>query len=216
VATKSGSCIEQAGSPQQAAVPGSLPEGPGGDGASPGAAAVAVGVGGLAAFALVVYRWPTIKYGFVGLFTRLVKPKILDHDVRAQIHELVQSDPGIHASAVARRLELAGGQTRYHLSVLRREGLLTLVRMDGTRHYFPTGKFPPDRMRAIAALRSPANRRIYEAIRAAPGRSVKSTAEAASVAPSTVVRAAGRLARAGLVRRRRDGRTVRLEPTEAA
>ncbi|MBI2079113.1 MAG: helix-turn-helix transcriptional regulator [Euryarchaeota archaeon] len=85
----------------------------------PGAAlAGATGVAG--AVALI----PRLRWTVLALFSRLRPHRLLDQNVRAQIHELVQGDPSIHMGEVARRLEIGATTAVHHLRVMVREGLL--------------------------------------------------------------------------------------------
>lgn len=81
----------------------------------------------------VAYRHALGLLGF-GLFTRLVRPKLLEHEGRSQIVAAVANDPGIHARALARLLDQPRSAMEYHLAVLVREGLLAAYTSRG----FPT------------------------------------------------------------------------------
>src|SRR5688500_18149623 len=83
-----------------------------------------VGAGGVAVGALA-WIWHHWRLAFLPLFTRLLRPKLLDQPVRSGIYDLVDAEPGIHHAAIAQRLGLAEGQALYHLDVLTRERLLS-------------------------------------------------------------------------------------------
>lgn len=56
--------------------------------------------------------------------------------VRRRIADYVRSNPGVHFSAIERELDLATGQTQYHLRKLLRRGELTVEERYGKTHYF--------------------------------------------------------------------------------
>lgn len=146
------------------------------------------------------------------LYSRLAKPRVLDHDVRARMLALIAREPGIHSRELARALGVGDGQVAYHLGVLVREKQLVSVGLPGMRHWFVAGRCPPSRARALAALRDPTRRRLYEAVVATPGATVTDLAGRARVSVGQGSRAASALERVGLVERRRVGKSVHLVP----
>ncbi len=146
------------------------------------------------------------------LFTRLRRSELLDQKVRGQIHELVGVEPGIHASAIARTLELAQGQVHYHLSVLVREGVLRRVGGPARRRYFVTGAFSTADMERIALLRSTPASALFEVLQANPGANVSTLAKRLHWSLPRVSRVLSAMERAGLVERRQNGRQVEVFP----
>lgn len=176
---------------------------------------LAVGIVGLfgagAAFALG--KFPHL--GALVLYSRIAKPRVLDQSVRARVFDLVEREPGIHAGQLLRSLETAEGQTAYHLGVLARERALVSVGLPGMKHWFVAGRFSPDQMRAIALLRDPTRRRIYESIVEGPGTTLRSLAARVGVSVAQCSRGVRALADAGLVERRPSGRELALWPARA-
>ncbi|MBI2077506.1 MAG: hypothetical protein HYT80_03920, partial [Euryarchaeota archaeon] len=136
---------------------------------NPGTVFLVVGGGAGAAGWLMWAFVPRFRYLGIALFTRLTQPTLLRLETRSQIHELVHQDPGIHANAIASRLELGHGTTEYHLRVLVRERLLDRVVLPGFRCYFPHGRFAPLQMRRLATLRTKGLSDALHLIRAQPG-----------------------------------------------
>jgi predicted transcriptional regulator len=186
-------------------VPGDALQGPAGP-----AVAVGVAVAGLVA-ALVYFRSRIHLLALV-LFTRLVRPRVLDLPTRQRIHDLVSAEPGIHANAIAERLDLAGGETLYHLRVLAREGVLQRVDSWGRRQYFVAGRYGRAQMGSLAALQLPALARLYGLVVETPGGSLTEIARRAGLSVGRVSRLSRRLERAGLVERHAHGRELRLVP----
>ena len=189
--------------------------GGGGDMGAIGPAA-GVGLGAALLVGLVVYNGSRFHYLALLLFSRVAKDRALDLEARQRIHQLVASDPGIHASAIGDRLDLAHGQLLYHLHVLVRERLVSRVGGIGTHNYFPHGKYAPGQMRAMAALRSPGHERVYDAVKANPGQPLSRIAAHAGLSLSRASRVSRRLESAGLVERRAAGREVFLLPRASA
>ena len=73
-------------------------------------------------------------------------------DVRHDIRNRVSTDPGIHFNALVRELDLASGQTQYHVRRLLRSGEIVSEELYGRTHYYPTDYDDWDR-RALALLR---------------------------------------------------------------
>jgi hypothetical protein len=178
----------------------------------PAGPAVGIGLGAGAATALLFLFRARLHLAGLLLFTRLARPKVLELDARQRIHELVTAEPGIHASAIAKRLELAQGESLYHLNVLVREKLLIRIGNWGQRSFFVAGRWAPRQMRAMAALRSAALDRLYLAVVANPGASLQRVARAAGYSIGRASRLSRRLEEVGLVQRRTAGRNVLLSP----
>ena len=193
---------------RQAAGLGAFVGPPGGSAAGWAAGGLAVAGVGILAWA----HWPRIKPFVLALFTRLERPRILDHRVRQEIRELVASDPGIHARAIMTALDLAEGQTRYHLNVLVREKVLSSM---GT-NYFVHGKYSPNQMRVVLALRNPSLERLLNLVRANPELTIGELAQRLQHSHSSVSKLARELEHIGLVETRKTGRTVRLVAARAA
>lgn len=188
------------------------PEGSGGSSSGGGCVpgALAVGLAGLftSGVTFALGKFPGL--GALLLYSRLAKPRLLDSAVRNKVFDLIANEPGIHSRQLVRGLDAADGQTAYHLGVLAREKLLVSVGVPGMRHWFVTGRFTSEQMRAIASLRDPTRRRVYEAVVADPGASLTSVSEIVGVSMPQGSRAARALERAGLIERRTAGRALSL------
>jgi predicted transcriptional regulator len=71
---------------------------------------------------------------------------------RDRIREHVVDHPGIHFNELTRALDLAPGQTQYHLKKLKRAENVVEESLYGRTHYF-TPEYGPWERRAIAVLR---------------------------------------------------------------
>ncbi len=200
-----------------AAQSGSGPSG--GSGASPGVALgawsapqgpVATGAGILSALVgLLYWAWPAVKGGAVGLFSRVEHDALLNHPVRSRIHQLVESQPGIHYQELVRQSGAGKGAVEHHLRKLTDGGLIVARRGAGFTCYFARGA---DRslMAGAPALKSDGARRILAYIQAHPGTASQAIAQQTGLDPATVSHHVQRLAEGGLVEVRRDGRSLAL------
>jgi predicted transcriptional regulator len=128
-----------------------------------------------------------------------------DRDHRDRIREYVAAHPGEHFNALTRALDLAPGQTQYHLKRLQRQDRVVAERLYGRTHYYTPDYDPADR-RAIAVLRRETARdvlfRLLETGPARPG----AVAEDLDIARSTLEWHLDHLVEQGLVEKRRDQR----------
>lgn len=105
--------------------------------------------------------------------------------VRRRIAEYVRSNPGVHFSAIVRDLDLATGQTQYHLRKLRRGGELTAEERHGKTHYFGDGYDEWERG-ALTLLRRETDRAIVALVLEAGPIAPAAIADRIDVARSTV------------------------------
>jgi len=72
--------------------------------------------------------------------------------VRERVHDHVEANPGVHFTAVREDLDIATGQTQYHLRKLVRAGDLVVEEIRGQTHYFD-GSYEPWERRVLAFVR---------------------------------------------------------------
>lgn len=146
------------------------------------------------------------------LYSRLVKPRLLDHTVRDRLHDLVSREPGIHSRELGRALGVADGQVAHHLGILARERLLVSIGLPAFRHWFVPGRYSRADMRAIAALRDPTRRALYDVVTANPGVTLAHAAGSVGVSKAAGSRAARALERVGIIERANVGQALVLRP----
>jgi predicted transcriptional regulator len=138
-------------------------------------------------------------------------------EVRERIRAHVAANPGEHFNALARALDLASGQTQYHLRRLERRDRVVSLALYGRTHYF-TPAYDEWQRGAIAVLRRETARDVLLSLldggAAAPG----DVADDVGIARSTLSWHVGHLVEQGLVEKRRDDRNrvtlVACEPAE--
>lgn len=80
-------------------------------------------------------------------------------ETRSQIQECIHQNPGIHFNAISRALDIATGQTQYHLRKLCRQEEITRESVCGRTHYYPKTYSEWERG-AIALLRRETTREV--------------------------------------------------------
>ncbi|MHC3439688.1 winged helix-turn-helix transcriptional regulator [Natrialbaceae archaeon A-gly3] len=126
-------------------------------------------------------------------------------DVRQNIRRQVSTDPGIHFNELVRELDLAAGQTQYHVRRLLRTEEIVSEELYGRTHYYPDGYDDWDR-RALALFRRETCRDVllylieYDSVRP------DAVADSLDIARSTLEYHLSHLTEEGLVEKRYDDR----------
>lgn len=80
-------------------------------------------------------------------------------DTRSRVRECIEHNPGIHFNGISRALDIATGQTQYHLRRLRRQEQVERESICGRTHYYPPTYSAWERG-AIALLRRETTREV--------------------------------------------------------
>ena len=139
-----------------------------------------------------------------------------DQPTRERLAAFVRAHPGLHFNELVRRLDLAPGQTQYHLRRLTADGDLYREEVSGRTHYFGPGFGPEDRL-LVALLRRETARDVCLELLERPRRPA-SLADDLGIARSTLEWHLDGLVDADVVRKRRDERgrvTLELADSEA-
>ncbi len=181
----------------------------------------AVGVGAVAtagAAAAVVWYWPLIKFAvsgfFAGLYARVPKDKVLEHDGRERVYELIKNEPGVATNNLADKVEFGWSTLTYHLRVLERTEMIVSVRDGRHKRFFDrtSGRYANGRKHLVSVLKNESTRDIATYILREPGTTQKEVGEAFGLAPSSVHWHVERLTEAELVTKLRDKHRVRYHP----
>ncbi len=133
-------------------------------------------------------------------------------DTRSRVRAHVETNPGVHFNAVSRNLDIATGQTQYHLRRLLRAGRLESAEICGRTHYFPDGYSPEERA-AIALLRRETTRELVMLLLERGETTPATLTEELDVARSTVEWHLSNLLEYDLVEKEYEGRHVSVRPT---
>jgi predicted transcriptional regulator len=124
----------------------------------------------------------------------------------------VEGNPGVHFNAVSRNLDIATGQTQYHLRRLLRADTLHSAEICGRTHYFPDGYSTRERA-AIALLRRETTRELVMLLLERGETTPGTLADEMGIARSTVEWHLSNLLEYDLVEKEYEGRTVSVRPT---
>lgn len=175
-----------------------------------------VGLGAVGAAAIALANRPLrekLMWGAVGLYTRLSKPDVMNHEERERLYGLIQSAPGTHFHGLQRKLDWNTGTLTYHLRVLERHGFI-VSRRDGIyRRFYLQGAAPrQDTMQGPTGLRAD----VLEAVQNQHGISQADLTLALGANKQTINYHVKALERAGTIRIERRGRETFLFPAHGA
>ena len=129
----------------------------------------------------------------------------LENERRKAIFEAVTAEPGLYLSAVSDHSDVPLSTVRHHVRILEEESLITSIKVDGKRRYFP---IDADDVELHAAFAEPTRRRLLEKLVTLGQAPNGQLADALDRDPSTISHHLTKLEEAGLVIRERDGRSV--------
>jgi DNA-binding transcriptional ArsR family regulator len=145
----------------------------------------------------------------IGLFTRLRTSDLLEHPVRAQIMQAIESLPGLHAQELARRINRPRSVVEHHLRTLERGGLIS-AQHSGTRIRYVSKSTP----RGVLPPAGPSAQRIFQLVQNRPGLTLRELADQARMSYRAVHYQVRRLEGEGLVFVS-PGETMRILPRPA-
>ncbi|MGQ9582543.1 MAG: winged helix-turn-helix transcriptional regulator [Thermoplasmatota archaeon] len=156
-------------------------------------------------------KYALLKLIVVPLYTKIRREEVLDHFTRGRIYGIVESSPGVHYTLIKKRLGVGNGTLTYHLATLEREGFIR-AEWDGLyKRFYPAG-FPASRTGAVEP--GPVQKEILGLVSSRPGVSQKEIALETGLSKRVVSYHISRLMEVGLIRVRRDGKSVLCYPGE--
>ncbi len=150
---------------------------------------------------------------FMLFYVKLKKEDVLEQFTRGRIYGYVEANPGEHFGAIRKALSLSNGNTVYHLQVLERQGFIKSKNDGMYKRFYPKGAvLPPDNSAPLPEI----HQRILSCIGEAPGISQMEIATLLGLHQSTLEYQLKKLAKTGLIRRKRSGRRVCYYGTKLA
>jgi predicted transcriptional regulator len=128
------------------------------------------------------------------------------------VFQLVKDTPGLGVTEIMRCAGIGWGTTVYHLDRLERAGMVASERAGLQRCFFPVGTTPREARRGLGALKADTTRGLASALLSQPGATQSELCDATGLSASALSKQVTKLETAGLVRRERDHKTVRLWP----
>jgi|GEM_PF-2530161 len=155
-----------------------------------------IAIGAVGGTDLGRYKFFTLM---IPLFTRLKKPKILDHFERGRIYEHIRKTPGDTYSSIRKALDIQNGALAHHLRVLEFHDYIVSRRDGMYKRFYPKGmKIPEGKHKSI-------QEQMLEMIMANPKITQKQMAERLGIDRSTVNYHVKILLAMGVIRSEKDG-----------
>jgi DNA-binding MarR family transcriptional regulator len=156
-----------------------------------------IAIGAVGSTDLGRYKFFTL---LIPLFTRLRRPKILDHFERGRIYEHIRKTPGDSYSSIRKALGLKNGALAHHLRVLEVHEYIVSRRDGMYRRFYPKG------MRIPEGGHKSIQEQLLEMIMANPRITQKEMAERVGIDRSTVNYHIKILMAMGVIRSEKDGK----------
>ncbi|MDX1612424.1 MAG: winged helix-turn-helix transcriptional regulator [Candidatus Thermoplasmatota archaeon] len=146
------------------------------------------------------------------------RDNVLEHDTRKAMHEYLWEVGSAHLRRIATALDLSTTNATWHLDKLRKADLVGEVKVNGYRMYYPKGggRILRDQCLMAAQVQSENAQAVVEYVAEHPGSHQREIARALDVNHGTARWHLGRLAEAGILEERKEGRTTTYRLTEEA
>lgn len=179
-------------------------------------AAASTGVGGWAGWS-ALKKWGLMgsAAGVAG-FSRIADDDLLEHPLRGQIFQVIQSNPGIHASGLARQVGVGWGTITHHLEKLEKGHLVATRKINNQKCFFENGgKVSRLDMAVAGAVKGDTASDIAGFVLGHPMTSQKDMAAALDISPALVSFHVKKLVNLGVLDKVRHGKETLLTTSEA-
>ncbi|MEA3137214.1 MAG: hypothetical protein QOC71_1495 [Thermoplasmata archaeon] len=187
-----------------------------------GAVAVtgSVGSAGIGSWAgwSALKKWGLLASGGAGVagFSRIDDSDLLEHPLRSQIFQVIQTNPGIHASGLARQVGAGWGTITHHLEKLEKGHLVAIRKVNNQKCFFENGgKVSRQDMAVIGAVKGDTAGDIASFVTSHPMTSQKQMAESLDLSPALVSFHVKKLVNLGVLDKVRHGKETLLTTSEA-
>ncbi len=179
-------------------------------------AAASTGVGSWAGWAaLKKWGWMASGGGIAG-FTRIADDELLEHPLRSQIFQVIQTNPGIHASGLARQVGAGWGTITHHLEKLERGHLVATRKINNQKCFFEQGgRVSRTDMAVAGAVRGDTASDIAGYVLGHPMTSQKDMAGSLDLSPALVSFHVKKLVNLGVLDKIRHGKETLLTTSDA-
>ncbi len=179
-------------------------------------AAGSAGAGGWAGLqALKKWGWLGTGLGGMAGFSRISNDELLEHPMRAQIFDVIKTHPGIHASQLAREMDVGWGTITHHLDKLQRAQMVTTRRVNNQKCFFEQGgEISRHDMQIASALKGDTASSIAAFVTHHPMTSQKQMAEALGISPALASFHVKKLVGLGVLEKMRHGKETLLTTSD--
>ena len=139
------------------------------------------------------------------IFLDNAEKKILELDARKKIYEVVRKYAGSHFREIERKSQLPTGSVKYHLSYLKKHGLVKEERDGNNVRYFPKD-FKPENKKILGLLRQKSVRDITLFILTNDNCNHEDIVKTVHISPSTVSWHLKKLEENNIVDSKKEGR----------
>jgi DNA-binding MarR family transcriptional regulator len=179
--------------------------------------AASAGIGGWAGWS-ALKKWGMVAGGAGGIagFSRIDDSELLEHPLRSQIFQVIQENPGIHASGLARQVGAGWGTITHHLEKLEKGHLVAIRKVNNQKCFFENGGSVSRQDMAIAgAVKGDTASDIASYVLSHPMTSQKEMAESLSISPALVSFHVKKLINLGVLEKVRHGKETLLTTTDS-
>jgi len=149
-------------------------------------------------------------------FTRIEASDLLEHPLRSQIFQVIQANPGVHASELSRQVGAGWGTITHHLDKLEKGKLVTTRRVNNQKCYFEDGgKVSSQDMAVASAVRGDSAAHITTFVATHPMTSQKAMAEQLGMSAALASFHVKKLVGIGVLEKIRRGKETLLTTTQA-
>ncbi|MES2155797.1 MAG: winged helix-turn-helix transcriptional regulator [bacterium] len=149
-------------------------------------------------------------------FTRIENSDLLEHPMRSQIFQVIQNNPGVHASELSRQVGAGWGTITHHLDKLEKGKLVTTRRVNNQKCYFEDGgKVSSQDMAVASAVRGDSAGQITSFVASHPMTSQKAMAGELGMSAALASFHVKKLVGVGVLEKIRRGKETLLTTTQA-
>lgn len=179
-------------------------------------AAGSASAGGWAGFQ-ALRKWGLAGSGVLGAagFSRINDADLLQHPLRGQIFDVIKTNPGIHASQLAREMDVGWGTITHHLDKLQKGKLVATRKVNNQKCFFEQGgEISRADMAIASALKGDTAAGIAGFVGSNPMTSQKTLAEALDISPALASFHVKKLVNLGVLEKFRHGKETLLTTSE--
>lgn len=177
--------------------------------------AATAGVGGWAGWS-ALKKWGWAGSAGIAGFSRIADDDLLDHPLRAQVFQVIQGNPGIHASGLARQVGVGWGTITHHLEKLEKGHLVAIRKINNQKCFFENGGAVSRLDMTVAgAVKGDTASDIAGYVLGHPMTSQKDMAASLGISPALVSFHVKKLVNLGVLDKVRHGKETLLTTSEA-